>query len=112
MKVVMKRGIIGFATTMLVCGGLGLTSGTAQAEPGFGPAPLYHWCPGEFWRPEWGFNFDWNACHDDHHRDGDDDNHNNASRRQAAADRTRAPLARPRCPDLVGGSCAPPPWAV
>jgi hypothetical protein len=81
MKVVMKRGIIGFATTMLVCGGLGLASGTAQAEPGFRPAPLYHWCPGEFWRPEWGFNFDWNTCHDDHHRDGDGDNHNNDFRR-------------------------------
>ena len=39
--------------------------------------PLYHWCPGEFWRPEWGFNFDWNTCHDDHHRDGDGDNRNN-----------------------------------
>jgi hypothetical protein len=23
------------------------------------------------------FNFDWNTCHDDHHRDGDGDNHNN-----------------------------------
>jgi hypothetical protein len=47
-----------------------------------GPAPLYHWCPGEFWRPEWGFNFDWNTCHDDHRRDGDGDNHNNDFRRR------------------------------
>ena len=39
--------------------------------------PRYHWCPGDFWRPEWGFNFDWNTCHDDHHRDGDGDNRNN-----------------------------------
>ena len=39
--------------------------------------PHYHWCPGDFWRPEWGFNFDWNTCHDDHHRDGDGDNHDN-----------------------------------
>ena len=36
----MKRAIVGFATTMLVFGGLGLAglglaSGTAQAEPGF-----------------------------------------------------------------------------
>jgi hypothetical protein len=127
----MKRTIVGFATTMLVSGGLGLAglglaSGTAQAEPGFAPlyhwcpgdgwhpewgnnwdpgtchddhhrdidgdnhsrdagflpqdrryVPRYHWCPGQFWRPEWGFNFDGNACHDDHHRDGDGDNHNN-----------------------------------
>jgi hypothetical protein len=40
-------------------------------------APRYHWCPGEFWRPEWGFNFDWNTCHDDHHRDMDGGNHGN-----------------------------------
>ena len=39
--------------------------------------PHYHWCPGDFWRPEWGFNFDWGTCHDDHHRDGDGDNRNN-----------------------------------
>jgi hypothetical protein len=41
--------------------------------------PSYHWCPGDFWHPEWGFNFDWTACHGDHHRDGDGDgdNHNN-----------------------------------
>jgi hypothetical protein len=42
--------------------------------------PRYHWCPGDFWRTEWGFNFDWNTCHDDHHHrdgDGDGDNHNN-----------------------------------
>jgi hypothetical protein len=38
--------------------------------------PRYRWCPGDFWHPEWGFNFDWNTCHDDHHRDGDGDNHN------------------------------------
>jgi hypothetical protein len=59
---------------MLVSGGLGLAglglaAGTAQAEPRF--APLYHWCPGEDWHPEWGFNFDWGTCHDDHHRDSD-----------------------------------------
>jgi hypothetical protein len=39
--------------------------------------PRYHWCPGGFWHPEWGFNFDWTTCHDDHHRDNDGDNHNN-----------------------------------
>jgi hypothetical protein len=75
----MKRRIVGFATTMLVSGGLGLAglglaSGT-QAEPGFGFPPLYHWCPGDNWHPEWGFNFDWGTCHDDFHRDIDGDNH-------------------------------------
>jgi hypothetical protein len=76
----MKRKIIGFATTMVVSGGLGLAglglaSATAQAEPGFGPPPLYHWCPGEFWDPGWGNNWDGGFCHDDFHRDMDGDNH-------------------------------------
>jgi hypothetical protein len=75
----MKRRIIGFATTMFVSAGLGLAglglaSGSAQAEP-LAPAPLYHWCPGEDWHPEWGFNFDWFTCHDDFHRDIDGNNH-------------------------------------
>jgi len=67
------------ATTFIVAIRLGLarvggaTVGAAQV----GEFPSYHWCPGDFWRPEWGFNFDWNTCHDDHHRDGDGDNHNN-----------------------------------
>jgi len=74
----MKRTIVGFATTMLVSGGLGLAglglaSGTAQAEPVV--APLYHWCPGDGWHPEWGNNWDPGTCHDDHHRDIDGENH-------------------------------------
>jgi hypothetical protein len=64
---------------MLVSGGLGLAglglaSGT-QAEPGFGSPPLYHWCPGDFWDPGWGFNWEGGGCHDDFHRDSDGDNH-------------------------------------
>jgi hypothetical protein len=68
----------GIATTMLVTGGLGmaglgLAAGTAHAEPF--PAPTYHWCPGDFWDPGWGFNWDFGVCHDDHHRDIDADDH-------------------------------------
>ena len=37
--------------------------------------PAYHWCPGEMWRPEWGFNWDGGNCHDDHHRDMDGFSH-------------------------------------
>jgi hypothetical protein len=61
------------ATTFIMTTGLGLASvGAATVAPAqIGEFPSYHW------RPEWGFNFDWNACHDDHHRDGDGDNHNN-----------------------------------
>ena len=32
----------------------------AQAQPG----PFPQWCPGEFWDPGWGNNWDWNGCHD------------------------------------------------
>jgi hypothetical protein len=35
----------------------------------------YHWCPGDFWHAEWGFNSDWTTCHDDHHRDGDNNDY-------------------------------------
>jgi len=59
--------------------GLGFASvgGATVAAAQVGEFPSYHWCPGDFWRPEWGFNFDWNTCHDDHHRDGDGNNRNN-----------------------------------
>jgi hypothetical protein len=26
--------------------------------------PDNNWCPGEFWDPGWGNNWDWNSCHD------------------------------------------------
>jgi hypothetical protein len=65
---------VGLATTALVTGGLGLAglglaSGIAQAEPG--PLPAYHWCPGDFWDPGWGDNWEGGGCHDDFHRDAD-----------------------------------------
>ena len=74
----MKGKIARIATAVLVSGGvgvtgLGLASGTAQAEPM--PAPMYHWCPGNFWDPGWGGNRDWDDCHDDFHRDIDGDSH-------------------------------------
>jgi hypothetical protein len=74
----MRKTLAGFATAAVVAGGLvlaglGLASGTAQAEPS--PFPAYHWCPGDFWDPGWGFNWDGGFCHDDHHRDIDADDH-------------------------------------
>jgi len=75
----MSKRFVGLATTALVTGGLGLAglglaSGTAQADIGPVP-PLYHWCPGDFWDPGWGNNWDGGFCHDDFHRDMDGDNH-------------------------------------
>jgi hypothetical protein len=67
--------------TFIVTAGLGLAGvGAATvASAQVGEFPSYRWCSGDFWHPGWGFNFDWTACHDDHHRDGDGDgdNHNN-----------------------------------
>jgi hypothetical protein len=74
----MTKGLLKFGTAIAVSAGLGmaglgLASGTAQAEPS--PLPLYHWCPGDFWDPGWGFNWDGGVCHDDFHRDADDWDH-------------------------------------
>jgi hypothetical protein len=73
-----KRRAIGIATTAVVSAGLGLAAfglatGTAGAQPVF--APEYQWCPGDFWDPGWGDNWDWGVCHDDHHRDIDAGDH-------------------------------------
>ena len=59
------------AATMLTAGlGLaGLQAATAQATPA--PLPDYHWCPGQWWDPGWGFNWDGGRCHDDFYRDGE-----------------------------------------
>jgi hypothetical protein len=45
----------------------------AQAQPA--PFPDYHWCPGQFWDPGWGPNWDGGNCHDDYHRDIDGPDH-------------------------------------
>jgi hypothetical protein len=55
-------------TTGLGLAGLGAAS-VAEAYPG--PMPDYHWCPGQFWDPGWGNNYDWGRCHDDFYYDGE-----------------------------------------
>ncbi|MFZ0718666.1 hypothetical protein [Mycobacterium sp.] len=53
-----------FAAGTAIAAGLGLAglagSSDAQAQPG----PLPQWCPGEFWDPGWGDNWDNRGCHD------------------------------------------------
>ena len=56
-------------TTGLGLAGLGAAS-LAEAQPA-GPLPDYHWCPGQFYDPGWGNNWDWNRCHDDFYYDGE-----------------------------------------
>ncbi len=69
--------LLGTAAAAVLVGALGSGLATGTAEAHVGPLPDYHWCPGEFWHPEWGFNWDGNECHDDHHADrwGDDHSH-------------------------------------
>jgi hypothetical protein len=61
------------AATAITAAGLGLaglgTVTVAGAQPG--PFPDYHWCPGEWWDPGWGNNWDMGRCHDDGFFDGE-----------------------------------------
>src|ERR1700744_2931385 len=66
----MKR----IAAATAITAGLGLagigTASLAEAQPS-APLPDYHWCPGQFWDPGWGNNYDWGRCHDDFYFDGE-----------------------------------------
>ncbi|MFZ1165382.1 hypothetical protein, partial [Mycobacterium sp.] len=44
-----------------IAAALGLT-GVGGATEGHAQ-PGLNWCPGDFWDPSWGTNWDWNACH-------------------------------------------------
>jgi len=62
-------------TTGLGLAGLGAAS-VAGAFPGpAGPMPDYHWCPGQWWDPGWGNNWDGGRCHDDGYYDGEPRDH-------------------------------------
>ncbi len=63
------------ASAAIAAGSLGLAATASAAPAPAMPAPDYHWCPGEFWHPEWGFNWEMGECHDDHHRDRDGNRH-------------------------------------
>ncbi|MUM15491.1 hypothetical protein FZI91_18010 [Mycobacterium sp. CBMA271] len=53
------------ASAAIAAGGLGLAASANAARAPELPAPTYHWCPGEFWNPIWGFNMNWGECHAD-----------------------------------------------
>ncbi len=61
------------ASTVVMTAGLGLAglgvAAVTQAQPA--PFPDYHWCPGQWWDPGWGANWDGGRCHDDHWYDGE-----------------------------------------
>jgi hypothetical protein len=62
------------AATIVTTAGFGLASlgvaSLAEAAPG-APLPDYHWCPGQFFDPGWGHNWDQGRCHDDNFFDGE-----------------------------------------
>jgi hypothetical protein len=73
------RSLVGVGAAVVTgaatLGGLPAETGIAQAAPSFFPS--YHWCPGQFFDPGWGPNWDTNVCHDDFHRDNDGNFHGN-----------------------------------
>jgi hypothetical protein len=62
------------AATLITTAGFGLAclgaASLAEAQPA-GPMPHYHWCPGQFFDPHWGNNWDQGRCHDDFYFDGE-----------------------------------------
>jgi hypothetical protein len=73
----MRKFVVAATSSFFLATGFGLValgaSAVAQAEPHF--VPQYHWCPGDFWDPGWGNNWESGGCHDDHHRDWDAGDH-------------------------------------
>ncbi|PRI15917.1 hypothetical protein B2J96_07675 [Mycobacterium shigaense] len=59
------KAIPGLAATILAGSALLGVAGVGVASDAralSGPFPL--WCPGEYWDPSWGSNWDWASCHD------------------------------------------------
>ncbi len=62
------------AATIITTAGFGLAglgvASLAEAAP-LAPLPDYHWCPGQWFDPGWGHNWDMGRCHDDNYFDGE-----------------------------------------
>ncbi len=62
------------AAATAIASGLGLAgvgvASVAEAMP-MAPMPDYHWCPGQWYDPAWGNNWDQGRCHDDNYFDGE-----------------------------------------
>jgi hypothetical protein len=62
------------AAATAIASGLGLAgvgaASVAEAMP-MAPLPDYHWCPGQWFDPAWGNNWDGGRCHDDGFFDGE-----------------------------------------
>ena len=51
------------AATAVMAAGLGWAGLAAATEAQAQPGPIINWCPGDFWDPTWGTNWDRNTCH-------------------------------------------------
>jgi hypothetical protein len=52
------------AASAAMAAGLGLAGLDAAAQAQAQPSPFPQWCPGDFWDPGRGPNWDWGGCHD------------------------------------------------
>jgi hypothetical protein len=64
----MKKTIRIAAATAAITASMGLAGLAVAAEAQAHPGPQPTWCPGEFWDPGWGNNWDWGGCHDNFNR--------------------------------------------
>jgi hypothetical protein len=60
----MTKSVRLIAGTATLVAGLGLAGLATAIEVQAQPGPLPTWCPGDFWDPGWGDNWDWGGCHD------------------------------------------------
>ncbi len=58
------------ATGFALIVGLGLAGAGAATPAHAAPGPFPQWCPGNFWDPAWGPNWDGNHCHENWHGPG------------------------------------------
>lgn len=59
-----KKSVRLAAGTAALAAGLGLAGLATAIEVQAQPGPLPTWCPGDFWDPGWGNNWDGGGCHD------------------------------------------------
>ncbi|MCA2242414.1 MULTISPECIES: hypothetical protein [Mycobacterium] len=52
------------AATISAIAGLGLAGLGVAIDAQARPGPFPQWCPGDFWDPGWGDNWDTGNCHD------------------------------------------------
>ncbi|MCV7412060.1 hypothetical protein H7K44_20925 [Mycobacterium florentinum] len=58
------KPITRLTATIFAGAAVGLAGVGVAADAAAQPGPFPQWCPGEWWDPGWGNNWDWNSCHD------------------------------------------------